>query len=111
VSSARGDVLQLLATCPPDCADRIARVLVEERLAACVQRIDGVHSVYRWQGEVESASESLLLIKTSDERYSALEARFVEIHPYEVPELLRMPVTGLASYLAFVFAATQTASN
>lgn len=73
-----------LVTAPPDAADELARLLVEERLAACVNRTD-VQSVYRWEGEVHDEAEVLLLAKTTDERYDDLVERVVEEHPYEVP--------------------------
>lgn len=95
-------VVQMLTTCPREAADRIARTLVEERFAACVQRIDGVQSTYRWQGAIETAAESILLIKTCADRLHEVQARLVALHPYDVPEVLTMPVDGLAAYLAFV---------
>ncbi len=102
----RRDVVQVLTSCPAAAADDIAVALVAERLAACVQRIDGVRSTYRWQGAVESAVESLLLIKTCADRVDALQARLVVLHPYALPELLTMPVGGSAEYLGFVREAT-----
>ncbi|WP_129115799.1 divalent-cation tolerance protein CutA [Halegenticoccus tardaugens] len=71
-------------TAPPDAADDLARTLVEERLAACVNRVPCA-SVYRWEGEVHDDEEVILLAKTTPERYPALEARVVERHPHEVP--------------------------
>lgn len=88
-----------------DAAARLARTLVELRLAACVNLVDTA-SVYRWQGKVESAEEILLVIKTSTERISELKDRLSQLHPYDVPELIVLPVTdGAASYLAWVLAA------
>lgn len=88
-----------------DAAARLARTLVELRLAACVNLVDTA-SVYRWQGKVESAEEILLVIKTSTERISELKDRLPQLHPYNVPELIVLPVTdGAASYLAWVLAA------
>ncbi|SEO82415.1 divalent cation tolerance protein [Halogranum amylolyticum] len=71
-------------TAPPDEAERIARTLVEERLAACVNRV-ACESVYRWEGEIHDDEETLLLAKTTDERYDDLKRRVVELHPYDVP--------------------------
>lgn len=71
-------------TAPPDAAERIARILVEERLAASVNRID-CDSIYRWEGNLHDHEEKILLVKTTDERYSDLAARIEELHPYEVP--------------------------
>jgi len=88
-------------------ATRIARALVEERLAACVQALPGMISTYRWQGEVERADEVLLLAKTTRARLKALEARVGELHPHEVPELLAVDVVdGRDSYLDWIGAAT-----
>ncbi|MDN0075738.1 divalent-cation tolerance protein CutA [Crenobacter sp. SG2303] len=90
-------------------AERLARTLVEEGLAACVNLLAPCQSVYRWQGQLESASEVPLIIKTTTERYPALEARLVELHPYEVPEILALPVeAGLPSYLTWVGAETNS---
>ena len=95
------DTLLLLSTCPDaETAAKIARALVEERLAACVNRVAGVASVYRWREEIHEATEMLLLIKTTRERIEALRARLVELHPYEVPELIALDVVaGHVPYL------------
>jgi periplasmic divalent cation tolerance protein len=86
-----------------DVARRIARALVERRLAACVNILPGVQSVYQWQGAVEEASELSLLIKTTRARYAELEAALQALHPYEIPELVAIPVTaGLPACLAWV---------
>lgn len=85
----------ILCTCPDAAsADRLADLLVRERLAACVNRIGGVRSTYRWEGEVEHAEEMLLLIKTRGERVDALQQRLKSQHPYDVPEILTVPITG-----------------
>ncbi len=87
--------LLCLCTCPDaGTADRIADALVAERLAACVQVLPGATSVYRWQGKVEHARETLLLIKTGRERLDALTARVVALHPYELPEVVAVDITG-----------------
>lgn len=81
-------------------ADRIARTLVDERLAACVTALPGATSTYRWQGQVEQADEVLLLIKTTTGRYPALQARLPALHPYELPELVAVEAAaGLPDYL------------
>ena len=97
-------VLVVLVMAPPgDGAAALARTLVEERLAACVNLIPGARSVYRWEGAVMDEPEQLLLIKTTAERYAALEARVRALHGYEVPEIIAIPVErGLAAYLAWV---------
>jgi periplasmic divalent cation tolerance protein len=84
-------------------AGRLARTLVEERLAACVSMVPGVESIYRWKGEVESAAEILLLIKTGAEHLAALEARLRELHSYETPEFLVLKVeAGSHPYLEWL---------
>jgi periplasmic divalent cation tolerance protein len=84
-------------------AERIARALVERGLAACVNVVPGVVSVYRWKGAVERGEELLLVIKTRAERLGALRDALVELHPYELPELIALPVAfGHAPYLAWI---------
>jgi periplasmic divalent cation tolerance protein len=81
-------------------AERIARVLVERRLAACVNVVPGVVSVYRWKGDVCRDEELLLVIKTRAERLPALREALVALHPYEVPELVALPIeSGHPPYL------------
>src|SRR5579863_8313127 len=78
----------------------IAAALVEERLAACVNLIPGLTSIYRWQGKVEKAAECLLVIKTTAARFEALKARIKALHPYETPEIIAVPIThGDNAYL------------
>ena len=102
-------VLVVLTNCPDvEVADRIARTIVEQRLAACVNRLAPVESVYRWQGAIERATEVPLLIKTTRERYAEIEQAIRALHPYDVPEIIAMPVSaGLASYLRWVADETQ----
>ena len=84
-------------------AETLARRLVDERLAACVQIIGPIASVYRWKGEVSRDEETLVLIKTRRDRMEAIEALFRAAHPYEVPELIATPiVAGGASYLGWL---------
>jgi periplasmic divalent cation tolerance protein len=75
-------------------ARRIARALVEERVAACVNIVPGITSIYRWKGTVEQEPELLLVIKTMADRAEALKARLVELHPYELPEVVVIPIGG-----------------
>lgn len=91
----------VLCTCADgEPAARLARALVEERLAACVNRLPGVVSSFRWEGRVAEENETLLLIKTTEDRLEALAARITELHPYELPEVVAVPVLGgLDSYL------------
>ncbi len=84
-------------------AEQIAGTLVEEGLAACVTLLPGARSIYRWQGQLERADECVLLIKTRAGDYPALERRLLELHPYDVPELLALPVlVGNPTYLAWL---------
>lgn len=95
-------VIMAWATCPLDHADRLARTLVEEHLAACVNITAPVVSVYRWQGDVERAEERLLIIKTTEARREPMMARLLDLHPYDLPELLFVPVDGSVPYLDWV---------
>jgi periplasmic divalent cation tolerance protein len=87
----------------PDEAGRMARTLVEDRLPACVTLLPAVESVYRWEGRIESAAETMLLIKTETSRLGALEARLHELHSYETPEFLVLKVeAGGRRYLEWL---------
>ena len=84
-------------------AQAIARALVEKRLAACVQIIGPITSTYWWQGEIETAEEWLCLIKTRADLFEQVEAAIKEVHPYDVPEILAVPVVaGSEDYLAWL---------
>src|SRR5258708_4848612 len=98
------EVLLVLTNCPDsETATLLRRELVRARLAACVNQHGAVQSTYRWQGAIEEASEVALLIKTTRDRYPALEAELRRLHPYSVPEILAIPVeTGCADYLTWV---------
>ena len=88
-------------------AQAIASLLVEKRLAACVNIMPPVVSTYRWQGKVETASEVPLMIKTTMKRYPELEAAIRKAHPYEVPEIIALPIhAGLPDYLQWIDAQT-----
>lgn len=93
--------LLVISNCPDEeTANAIALAVVERRLAACVNILPRCQSIYRWQGTVETASEVPLLIKTTDVSYAALEAAIRERHPYEVPEIIALPIArGLPGYL------------
>jgi periplasmic divalent cation tolerance protein len=95
------DAIVVLTTCATEAdAERIARALIAARLVACVSVVPLVRSFYRWKAEVESAAECLLLLKTSRELFEPLGAALEKLHPYEVPELLALPVVaGAANYL------------
>ncbi len=93
----------LTTTGTPESAQRIARALVERRLAACVNIIPAVTSIYHWRGAVESASELLLVIKTEEDQLQQLEVALRELHSYELPEFLVLPVAaGSKSYLEWI---------
>ncbi|HEC15076.1 MAG TPA: divalent-cation tolerance protein CutA [Sedimenticola sp.] len=98
------DSLLVFCTCPDrQKADQIANTLVDEGLAACVNLLPPVTSVYSWQGRRETAEEILLLIKTGRERYGDLERAILALHPYELPEIIAVPVErGLPGYLKWV---------
>lgn len=91
----------VLSTVPDQkSAENIAAALVEERLAACVNLLPGLTSLYRWQQEVKREPECLLIIKTSADRFEALRQRLRVLHPYETPEILALPVShGDPAYL------------
>ena len=103
------DVRVVLITAPDAAAaEKLARALVEERLAACVNVLPGVHSFYRWEGSVQDDAELLLVAKTRAERVGALAARVNELHPYDLPEVLELPATGGSeAYLDWVRTETQ----
>ena len=101
----------LVMTVLPDAesAARMTRAVLESRLAACVNRLAPCESEYWWRGEIETTQEWPLLIKTTQDRYTALEAAIRLAHPYEVPEIVALPVAaGFAPYLAWVAQETRT---
>ena len=98
-----GQLVVLCAVGGPEEAEGIARALVEGRLAACVNVVPRIVSVYRWKGAVERDEESLLVIKTRAERFEALRAAIVARHAYEVPEIVALPlVAGHLPYLTWL---------
>jgi periplasmic divalent cation tolerance protein len=107
------DVRLVLSTFPtPDQAAETAKILVEERLCACVNLLPQVRSIYRWQGAVSDDTETLAIIKTTAERYDALAARLISLHPYEVPELIALSPTDVhAPYLAWLVASIASATD
>ncbi|MCC7634332.1 divalent-cation tolerance protein CutA [Stenotrophomonas rhizophila] len=102
-------VFLLFTTCPDAAtATRLAHALVEERLAACVTRLDGAHSTYRWHGEINEDHEVQLLIKTTGGRLDAAIARVQALHPYELPECIAVEThAGLPAYLDWIRAQTR----
>ncbi|MBI1732566.1 MAG: divalent-cation tolerance protein CutA [Gammaproteobacteria bacterium] len=105
--------LLVLSTCPGSItAKKIANDLVADQLAACVQIIPGVQSFFRWVGKVDNKEEHLLLIKTTADRYQAVQDRIQALHPYELPEVVAVPVSdGLAGYLAWIKSCTEPSGN
>ena len=108
MSQTRCQTLVVLTNLPDEAsAYAMASSLVNERLAACINILAPCRSVYRWQGEIESTQEVPLLIKTTAERYGALEAAIRARHPYELPAIVAVPIAlGLPEYLAWVAAET-----
>jgi periplasmic divalent cation tolerance protein len=102
--SAQTDALVVLVTTPTaERAAEIARAVVEERLAACGNVVPGLRSIYRWQGAVHDEAEALLVLKTTRARFEALRERVLALHPYEVPEVIALPIeAGSAPYLAWI---------
>jgi periplasmic divalent cation tolerance protein len=104
------DICLVLVTAPSlEKAAEIGRVLVEEHLAACANLVPGLHSIYRWEGRVqEDEPEVLMLLKTSIEKFEALRARVVALHPYQCPEVLKLGVeAGHTPYLDWVRASVR----
>lgn len=112
MTEQQSSFLQVFVTFPDrESAARVAQTLVEEALAGCVQIAGPIHSVYQWQGKVESADEWLCLIKTAASRYAQLEQRIRQMHPYQVPEIIAVPISlGSADYLKWLSAALGDAS-
>lgn len=103
VFMAPENYLLALCTCPRETADALAKTLVDRRLAACVNIVPELTSVYRWQGQCETTRESLLLIKTHARVYPRLEQALRELHPYELPEIIAVSLArGLAAYLDWI---------
>ena len=95
----------LTTAADPEEAGRLGRTLVEERLAACATLVPAVQSIYRWEGKVESATETLLLLKSGAEQLPALEARLQQLHSYQTPEFLVLKVdAGSQGYLHWLHA-------
>lgn len=102
-------IIVLCTTGSREEAEKLAGTLVEERLAACISIVGPILSVYRWKEEVEKSEEYLLIIKTRRQVYQRLEIRLRELHSYEVPEIIALPVIGgLREYLDWVTSETGT---
>jgi periplasmic divalent cation tolerance protein len=104
MTSENPEALLVLTTCPDEAAaERLARGLVAAGLAACVSRMPGLRSTYRWKGRMEDEPEVLLLIKTVATRFQELEMRLKSLHPYEVPEIIALPIAmGSSDYLSWL---------
>ena len=100
----------VLCTCPnKSAANKLTTKLVEQKLAACVTSLPGVKSTYIWQGQVETTTEFLLLIKSSRRNYTAIESLIRALHPYECPEIIAIPIeNGLPDYLKWIDETTST---
>lgn len=98
------DSVVVFCTCANEAeASRLAETLVQERLAACVNLLPPVRSIYRWQGQIETALEVLLLIKTNQSRLDALRERILQLHSYDTPEIIALPIVdGLEKYLTWL---------
>ena len=99
-----GKILLALSTFPDEeIARRISNQLVSERFAACANILPSVESIYRWKDKIESGNETLVLFKLSEERQSAFQDKLRSLHPYDVPEIIFVPVaSGLTDYLQWV---------
>jgi uncharacterized protein involved in tolerance to divalent cations len=101
--TARDEIVVLVTVPSAEEGGRIAEAIVGERLAACVNIVGPIRSVYRWEGQVARDEEHLLVVKTIGGRYPVLEARLLELHPYDVPEVIALPIrAGSAAYLAWI---------
>jgi len=102
------ELVVLVTTPGAELAETIARAVVEERLAACVNIVGQVKSIYRWEGEVSVDSESLMLIKTTSDKYAQLEDRIKELHTYSNPEVVALKIErGAADYLSWIVESTR----
>lgn len=102
------NLVVLVSTGSVEEAKSIAHHVVEERLAACASVIERVQSIFRWEGNIRSESESLLILKTTGVRFSELQARIKALHSYSVPEIIALPIlVGSADYLAWLGKETQ----
>lgn len=106
--SSENHLIVILCTAPNEAAaEKLARGLIEGRLAACVNAIPGVKSFYRWQGKIETDTEIQLVIKTHSERFDELAIWISENHPYDVPEIVAIPAERVSeAYLAWAAAQT-----
>ena len=98
-----GNIVVFVTAGDMDTAERIGKTLVEEHLAACVNVVPGIRSFYRWEGAVADDSEFLLIIKTQSSRFEALKARVLDLHAYDLPEIVGLPIEmGHEAYLDWI---------
>ena len=96
-------IVALVTVGSADEGDRLARALVESRLAACVNRLKAVQSIYRWQGKIESSEEELLIVKTRRDLFERLKEKIQQLHSYQVPEIIALPIIeGSENYLRWL---------
>ena len=102
----------ILCTCPTSAiAEQLASLLIDQRLAACINIVPGLTSIYRWQGKVEKDTEVLLLIKTTQDRYAAVANAIQQHHPYELPEIIAVTVDeGSPDYLRWITSSMENVS-
>ncbi len=105
----QSDTLLVMTTCPDaEHAEALTVRLIESRLAACINQLPGIRSVYRWEGELKSGSEVMLMIKTPADKWPALEAAIKAEHPYELPEIIAVPISdGHKPYLDWIRTTTE----
>lgn len=97
-----GEII-VLVTCAPDDANKLATELVSQQLAACVNVVPSVTSIYRWRGKIENDNESILIIKSHEKIFPELETRIKELHKYDVPEIISLPIqAGSEAYLQWL---------
>lgn len=106
----RKSPLIVLCTVPDrNTAEEIAHILIADNLAACVNIVPGVTSVYRWENRIEQAGELILVIKTGSIAYPALQEKIADLHPYELPEIIAVPIQdGLPAYLNWLTQSLET---
>lgn len=106
--TATAQPILIFSTCPSEESQRIANALVDQGVAACVNTIETVHSTYLWEGQRQQSDESLLMIKSHTTRYNDLEQALKALHPYELPEIIAVPITaGLPAYLQWIDQVTE----
>ena len=104
IMNRNNTLILVLCTCPDgQVAEKIAEFLVTEKLAACVNILPGIRSIFSWRGKIENEKEQLLVIKSIEQNYAALESAIKTQHPYEVPEIIAAPITlGSAEYINWI---------